>query len=125
MINFNATKKDMQIIDKIVKRVCADAILYSPNMDILGLEMDITAAHLNGAPLKLQDLLDADDFNFRHDVSGIFFNINRKTGKLENCFSPRFSMPDKITHHARKEEGLHYSQIPEGRRCSTHNLDHA
>ncbi len=53
--------------------------------------MDITAAHRNGCPLKLDELLKAEDFDFAHDVFGIRRYINRKTGKLENCFLPRFS----------------------------------
>jgi len=54
--------------------------------------MDISATHSNGTPLKLQELLDADDMNFAHDVFGILANINRRTGQLENCFVPRYSL---------------------------------
>ena len=59
-----------------------------PNMDIL---MDVDACHSNGCPLQLQALLDADDFNFAHDVFGIRRNINRQTGQLMNCFWPRYA----------------------------------
>ncbi len=40
--------------------------------------------------LRLEDLLNADDFNFAHDVVGIVNNINRKTLEF-NHFLPRFA----------------------------------
>lgn len=58
---------------------------------IMDIEMDIDACHNNGCPLKLTDLLNADDQNFAHDVFGIRANIDRTTGKLLNCFLPRFA----------------------------------
>ena len=57
----------------------------------VSVEMDITACHLNGCPLRLKDLLEADDFNFVHDVAGIMGRMDRKTGKLTRCFLPRFA----------------------------------
>lgn len=53
--------------------------------------MNITACIANGNPLRLEELLAADDFNFAHDVFGIDRHICRDTGKLLNHFSPRFS----------------------------------
>lgn len=53
--------------------------------------MDITATHANGCPLKLAELLAADDFNFSHDVAGIYRHLDRTTGKLLDCFLPRFA----------------------------------
>ena len=40
--------------------------------------------------LRLEDLLNADDFNFAHDVVGIVNNINRETLNF-NHFLPRFA----------------------------------
>lgn len=54
-------------------------------------QMNVSACHANGNPLRLADLLAADDFNFAHDVFGIDRHICRHTGKLLNHFSPRFS----------------------------------
>jgi len=54
-------------------------------------QMNITACHANGNPLRLSDLLEADDFNFAHDVFGIDRHLSHETGKLENFFRPRFS----------------------------------
>ena len=53
--------------------------------------MDFTAVHANGNPLRLADLLAADDFNFAHDAFGIARHLNRTNGQLENCFLPRFT----------------------------------
>lgn len=61
--------------------------------DILSFTMDIEATHCNGNPLRLQELLEADDANFGHDVFGINKYLNRDTGKLSDHFMPRFSAP--------------------------------
>jgi len=53
--------------------------------------MDVSAVHANGNPLRLEDLLHADDFNFAHDMSGICNCLDRNTGKLTRNFLPRFS----------------------------------
>ena len=57
--------------------------------------MDISGCHLSN-PLDLDKLLDADDFNFMHDVLGIMKHIDRKTGELRDFFLPRFSKLSKI-----------------------------
>lgn len=41
--------------------------------------------------LKLNELLNACDIDFVHDITGIQSNINRETGKLENYFLPRYA----------------------------------
>jgi hypothetical protein len=87
MVKFNSTIEDDTIITKIVKR----AKVMIPKLNSMDLEMDITACHCNGNPLKLQELLDSDDGNFGHDVFGIQRFIDRKTGKLTQYFSPRYS----------------------------------
>jgi hypothetical protein len=43
-------------------------------------------------PLRLCEMLDADDFNFAHDIFGIYSHFNRETKRLENGFLPRFSV---------------------------------
>jgi hypothetical protein len=61
--------------------------------DLLTLRMDLAAAHAEH-PLQL-DLLAAESepptFDFIHDVLGIFRYMDRETGKLRECFVPRFS----------------------------------
>lgn len=87
MIDWKVTKEEADIIHLIGVR----AVNKFRFNDLLKVEMDITACHNSGNPLRLQELLDADDYEFKHDVDGIVKNINRRTGKLENFFVPRFS----------------------------------
>lgn len=92
-VNFSVPKQETKIIAKIAKRAVKLATKEAKayGYDEQWAKMDVTACHTNGNPLKLQKLLEADDFNFLHDVFGIARHINRDTGKLENCFLPRFS----------------------------------
>lgn len=92
-VNFKASDEDYTLIDGIVGRAVMMAERNGqalPN-DRLQLTMDLCACHLNGCPLKLAELLQADDFNFAHDVWGIRRHMNRTTGKLADCFLPRFA----------------------------------
>ncbi len=88
IINFETTKKDYLLISKIVKR----GIELAKKYDAMTMNMDVTAVHANGTELDLDKFLKFDDFNFSHDLFGIRDHINRETGKLENCFSPRCSV---------------------------------
>jgi hypothetical protein len=81
------TLDEHKIISKIAKRAHKMGLMGS---DFLSLTMDIQATHID-TPLRLKDLLKADDFNFTHDICGIQRHMNRETGKLENFFLPRFS----------------------------------
>ena len=87
MVRFDGTKEERLTIVDIAKR----AVKQFPELDFLDTQMDICATHANGCTLRLKDLLDADDFNFGHDIIGIYNHIDRETGKLVNCFLPRFS----------------------------------
>lgn len=91
-ISFETTREELDLITKIAER--ADREIFEPHgiqqtrMDTI---MDLSACIANGCPLKLADLLAADDFNFAHDVAGIRRHIDRTTGKLLDCFLPRFA----------------------------------
>lgn len=87
-----ANKKDSETIHKIVERL-RDVEGIPEDFDYFSVEMDISATHANGCPLKLDELLEADNFNFMHDIVGIRNHINRKTGKLKGYFHPRFAKP--------------------------------
>ncbi len=54
-------------------------------------EMDLTATHLNGCPLRLRELLGEGPGNFWHDINGIERHLDRSTGQLTAHFSPRCS----------------------------------
>ena len=100
MVNFNVPTDDANLITAIAERAIQQArksltatkARVEPEM--LRLQdwmMDITAAHANGCPLRLSDLLVADDFNFAHDVFGIRRHLDRNTGTLGGHFVPRFA----------------------------------
>lgn len=76
-----------KIADRAV-RVYAEHEVRVERRDVL---MDISACHFSAQKLRLDDLLAADNANFIHDVAGINRHLNRETGKLMDCFSPRFS----------------------------------
>lgn len=89
------TKSENDIILHIARRAVSNFMGGKFSKDDRVLQdfiMDISATHLS-TPLRLKDLLYADDFNFCHDVFGIRQNLNRTTGKLER-FVPRFTKKD-------------------------------
>lgn len=87
--NWNASFNDTLTIAKIVRRALDDDLIARNEMEEL--ELDLTALHLNGTPLKLKELLAADAFNFTHDILGIRRHIDRRTAVLTNFFLPRYS----------------------------------
>jgi hypothetical protein len=82
--SFKISKGDSRLIDRIGQRA-----LDLLGADFLSTVMDITATHANGCRLKLLKLLESSDFDFSHDVNGIYNNLDRVTGELQNCFFPR------------------------------------
>src|SRR5262245_51248064 len=94
MINWKVLREEHLLIAEITRR----AILMAKEtpIEFMELNMDITAAHANGCPLKLAELKDAPDFDFADDVFGIHRHINRTNGQLEHCFLPRFALDDAI-----------------------------
>jgi predicted nucleic acid binding AN1-type Zn finger protein len=88
-INFHLTKEESAVMKKIVDR----AEKLFPKRKRMDIYMDLTACHCNGTRLDLDKLLNADDFNLAHDVSGIAGHINRGTGKISAHFLPRCAMP--------------------------------
>lgn len=91
ILNWKTTKQEYELIAAIARRGEAMAREHGLPYNARDVVMDITAAHLNGNPLRLADLLAADEFNFAHDVWGITRHIDRETGKLSHHFLPRFS----------------------------------
>ena len=96
MINWTATPEDRALIEKIADRYIAMMAALKlrlegedPRTDII---MDLACVHLNIQPLRLADLLAADDFNLGHDVGGIRGHLVRNDPpRLGECFLPRFS----------------------------------
>lgn len=93
-VSFDVTQEDRDLIAKIVARTAALAKAEGlPRVDKMSLTMDLTACHANGTPLRLADLLAADDGNFGHDVFGIRRFLDRETGQLTGHFLPRYAAP--------------------------------
>ena len=91
-VSFEVSADDAKAISKIVERARGVMMKHSGNIrSRLNVEMDLTATHANGNPLRLADLLAASDADLLHDVLGIERHLDRTTGKLTDCFSPRFS----------------------------------
>lgn len=90
-ISFHVRRDEMELIDRIASRALNLAVFHRIPHKKHDFSMDITCVHANGNPLRLRELLEADEFNFAHDVFGIYRHLNRETGELENCFRPRFS----------------------------------
>lgn len=91
MINWDASPKDRDLIAKIADRATKIAKEENLDIDLLSLETDIVACHLNGTPLDLEGLLAARDGDFGHDVFGIRRFTDRETGKLPEYFLPRYA----------------------------------
>lgn len=89
-VSFKTSNEENDLIRRIVDRALGLRI-----GDRMSITMDVIATHANGNPLRLADLLAADDFNFAHDMYGINRHLNRETGKLEDFFSPRFTRQEK------------------------------
>lgn len=90
--SFDASRYEYELANSIADRAVVLAIKHGATYSKATALMDIIACHANGNPLKLAELLAADDGNFGHDVFGIRRHINRETGKLEGCFVPRYSL---------------------------------
>ena len=83
----NITKEKFELIIAIAKRAEEMGILAFDRMS-LTMDLEATNEEFN---LRLQELLNADDSNFAHDIVGIQNNINRETKKMGNMFVPRYS----------------------------------
>lgn len=88
-LNWTATKDEMNTIHKIAER--AKVTNGLPKRTLMDWTMDVEAVHCNGCPLRLDELLETDDYNFGHDLSGIAAHLDRETGELTNHFLPRYS----------------------------------
>lgn len=92
-ISWACSKADTLVCAEIADRAVAMAESIGFNYRKQEALMDVMACHCNGCPLRLSELLAADDANFGHDVFGIRRHIDRETGQLTDCFLPRFSAP--------------------------------
>ena len=80
-------REEFETIAKICQRAEEMGIARGERITLV---MDIENAHKT-VGLRLNDWLEADNFNFAHDIIGIQNNMNRTTGELEAFFLPRFA----------------------------------
>lgn len=78
------SQSEFAVIDAIVHR----ALVFFPDREERDVKMDLVATHL-AVPLRLDDLLAADDFNFVHDIVGIERHLDRRTFLMRDHFRPR------------------------------------
>lgn len=82
------TREDYLLCDKIAERAM-EMGLYEDNRVTAYMDITNAAKYWN---MRLEDWLNADDFNFVHDIVGIYDNIVRETPvKFTNYFVPRFA----------------------------------
>lgn len=93
-ISFRVSDADAALIRYIAARAVAKCIGIGIEYDQKTAEMDLTAVHCNGTPLRLADLAKAKNPDFSHDVLGIRKHLNRKTGQLDDLFQPRSAAPE-------------------------------
>ena len=87
-------RQDIDLINLIANRAAKMAVQYESACTEQEYKrtflMDLMATHEN-CPLRLTELLIADDGNFAHDVFGINRHLDRTTRQLQDCFLPRYA----------------------------------
>lgn len=82
------TREDYELCDKIVRRAMK-MNMYPGDQMTAHLDVTNAARYWN---MRLEEWLNADDFNFAHDIVGIYNNIIREYPvQFANCFVPRFA----------------------------------
>lgn len=92
-VRFDVSLANARLVRRIVERAVRDSLIRENEKEKLSLAMDLEATHANGCRMDFARLLGADAFNFAHDVAGIRRHIDRRTGRLRDCFVPRFAKP--------------------------------
>ena len=80
-------REEKMVVVEIAKRADALGIMMFDRMSLM---MDVEAVHAE-IGLKLDELLNADEANFTHDIVGIQKNLDRESKKLQNFFLPRYA----------------------------------
>ena len=85
--DFNFDEVDLMI--RVAERVDSLNMFADGSYPRIIMVLDLAA--VNGyIGMDFEALLNADDFNFAHDIVGIRNHLDRETGRLGNCFLPRF-----------------------------------
>lgn len=94
IINWEITHEDHDLLMRVVDRAINELNGYPDEPRTL--IMDLNACHANGCPLDFAGLLTAHLGDFSHDIYGVREHINRQTGKLEDCFVPRYALANQV-----------------------------
>jgi hypothetical protein len=92
-----ALARDIQLIGKIADRAVELYAHFGFRRMREAVMLELRVCHEMIMPLRLQELLDADDLNFSHDISGISrhlrlsMNSDGSRACLSDCFVPRFA----------------------------------
>lgn len=78
---------EYQLMQSIAERASAKNLMQSDQVSLI---MDLSVAH-ESYNLRLNELLNADNFNFSHDIVGIQQNIDRVNSKMLGRFIPRYA----------------------------------
>ena len=82
------TKAEFELCDKIAERAM-EMGFYTDNKITAYMDITNAAKYWN---MRLEEWLNADDFNFAHDIVGIYKNIVREYPvEFTNFFVPRFA----------------------------------
>ncbi|MDF1565302.1 MAG: hypothetical protein P1V51_19855 [Deltaproteobacteria bacterium] len=87
-----APNHEIDLITKIAERAVKACEVLGVRLVPAATCRTLTLAHLNGCPLRLEELAAASDYDLLHDVTGIHNHLDRETGKLTGCFLPRYAV---------------------------------
>jgi hypothetical protein len=80
----------------LIKKIAQRAVhLYAENdtrVELQDILLDLTCCHFSAQKLRLDELLDANDADFAHDIAGINRHLDRVNYTLKDGFSPRYSL---------------------------------
>lgn len=82
-----ADKETFLKIVEIAKRAESKNLLAFDRMSLI---MDLECTH-DEFNLRLDELLNADEYNFAHDIVGIQNHLNRAERKMGDFFVPRYT----------------------------------
>lgn len=85
------TRVNLDTITKILERAELLFKEYGIDEKRINTLLDLDNAD-NEIPLDWDALLTCDKQTFAHDIFGIRRHMNRKTGKIEDCFVPRTAL---------------------------------
>jgi hypothetical protein len=84
-------KEDNTHIKQIAVRASSMFRRWGILVDPAYIESELKIVHEEICRLRLEELMDADEGNFAHDVAGIHRHLDILDGSFREGFSPRFA----------------------------------